>query len=135
MKRIVVGVDGSEASQAALAWAVEEARLRGAEVDAVTVCSYLAFAAGFASPLTQGRDELGQAKAVLDRACDAVKTDVTINRLLEEGLPVPALLSTAQDADLLVVGSRGWGGFTGLMLGSGSQQVAAHAPCPVVIVR
>ena len=136
MKRIVVGVDGSEASGAALTWAVEEARLRDAEVDAVHVWSPLtALAGGFAPAPAYGRDELAAARTTLDRACDAVEPGVTINRLVEEGPVAPCLLETARGADLLVLGSRGWGGFAGLMLGSVSQQCAQHAPCPVVIVR
>ena len=135
MKRIVVGVDGSEASRAALAWAVEEARLRDEEIDAVHVVSYLGYAAGLVPPPPYGHDELTVARETLDRACDSMDTDVTINRLVEEGLPATSLLQAAKDADLLVLGSRGWGGFAGLMLGSISQQCAQYAPCPVVIVR
>ncbi len=61
--------------------------------------------------------------------------DVHVARIVTEGPPAEALLAAAQDSELLVVGSRGLGGFKGLLLGSVSQQVAHHAPCPVVIVR
>jgi nucleotide-binding universal stress UspA family protein len=72
---------------------------------------------------------------LLDSAIDEVDTSgVTVDRKLRTGNASQALLHEAKGAALLVVGSRGRGGFTGLLLGSVSQQVAHHAPCPVVIV-
>jgi nucleotide-binding universal stress UspA family protein len=102
---IVVGVDGSEKSKEALRFALEEARLRGARVEAVYVA-----------------DVAGDAAAV------------RVDQIAVDDRPARALIAAAADADLLVVGSRGHGGFAGLLLGSVSQQCAQHAPCPVVIV-
>ena len=138
MQRIVVGVDGSDTSLAALRWAVAEARLRGAEVDAVHAWSYPAFtsAHGFVPPPTFARDDLvAEATTTLDRACESLhERDMVVSRIVEEGPAARCLLDSAKDADLLVVGSRGRGGFAGLLLGSVSQQCAHHAPCPIAIV-
>lgn len=135
----MVGVDGSDASRAALGWAVAEARLRDAEVDAVHAWSYpvSAYSGTIMVMSVIDREDLVKgAQATLDEVCDAVGArDVVVNRIVEEGPPAQCLIETAKGADLLVVGSRGRGGFTGLLLGSVSQQCAHHAPCPVVIVR
>jgi nucleotide-binding universal stress UspA family protein len=138
--RIVVGVDGSQESLAALRWAGEEARIRDAALVAVTawensnVASY-GMAGGMIPPdlsteLRRGAEEM-QREALSDTGFDpaAVETEIV------EGGAARALLDAAHGADLLVVGSRGIGGFKELVLGSVSQQVAHHAPCPVVIVR
>ena len=139
MQRIVVGVDGSASAQAALRWAMDEARRRRAVVDAVHAWSYppLSSFPGLVPPPTFARDELADhAKAILDEACDAVdEGHVLLNRIVEEGSAVRCLLDAAEGADLLVVGSRGRGGFAGLLLGSVGQQCASHAPSTVVIVR
>jgi nucleotide-binding universal stress UspA family protein len=130
---VVVGVDGSEGSRHALRWAAEEARLRGARLRAVHVWSYLD-QAGEAFDPSYGDDD---ARRFLDETVaglgdEAVGLD--IERAAVCDLPARGLLDSAGDADLLVVGARGMGGFRGLLLGSVSQQVAQHAPCPVVIV-
>jgi nucleotide-binding universal stress UspA family protein len=139
VNRIVVGVDGSDPSLTALRWAVDMARLSGAEVDAVHAWSHhaLTYAPGMVTPPMLASDDLvADATATLDRACDSLNEhDVVVNRIVEQGPAARCLLETANGADLLVVGSRGRGGFTGLLLGSVSQQCAHHAPCPVVIVR
>lgn len=139
MERIVVGVDGSEPSRAALGWAVGEARLRGAAVDAVHAWTYpvYGYAGGMMPAPVIDRERLvGAAAAVLDEVCDSVDAaGVVVRRLLEEGPAARALLDAAEGASLLVVGSRGHGGFTALLLGSVSQHLAHHAPCPFVIVR
>ena len=121
---IVVGVDGSPPSRRALAWAVEEGRLRSAVVTVVHA--------------RDPGDAAQTAEAVLDAALEGV--DVTglpapLERRLVTGGPAPAILEIAHDAQLVVVGSRGGGGFAGLVLGSVSQQCAQQASCPVVIVR
>jgi nucleotide-binding universal stress UspA family protein len=137
MGRIVVGVDGSEESKAALRWAVEEARLRGATVRAVCAWSLPHVAGpGFAF-LPGGIEEFRRdAEGVLDAAIAEVGSEgVDVERAAVEGGAADVLVQAAQGADLLVVGSRGHGGFAGLLLGSVSQQCAHHAPCPVVIVR
>lgn len=139
---IVVGVDGSDQSRNALRWALDEARLRGAEVEAVQVWDYpvLTYIPGVVSPPTFAHDDLeAEARTELDQAVDAVLDDVEgapgVERVVIEGSAAEQLLRRAGDADLLVVGHRGRGGFADLMLGSVAHQVSAHATCPVVIVR
>ncbi len=135
MERIVVGIDGSEGSEAALRWAVAEARLRGAMISAVT-----AWSAMLSSP---GPDLLPvdlmpyeeAANATLREVLDKVPSEgVTIEVAVAVGAPADALLKASHGASLVVVGSRGRGGFAGLLLGSVSQQIAHHARCPVVII-
>lgn len=139
MQRIVVGVDGSEASMKALRWALDEARLRNAEVDVLQSWHYptMTYAPGFVPPPTFARQDLiDEATEDLRAACSAVGTDgVTVHPMVAEGPAARWLIERAEGADLLVVGSRGRGGFSGLVLGSVSQQCAQHAPCPVVIVH
>jgi nucleotide-binding universal stress UspA family protein len=125
---IVVGVDGSVPSKAALRWAVEEARLRGARVRAVH--------AWWIYPMFEpGADPTEAVRAFVTEALDG-QTDVEVTPVAVQGEQASvALVDAAEDADLLVVGARGAGGFVGLLLGSVSQQCTHHAPCPVVIVR
>jgi len=138
MKKIVIGIDGSETSQRALRWGVEEARIHDATVTVVhawTGPAVATYALG-AIPLDPGpfRDN---AQRVLDEAIagvagvDPVKP---VEAKLVEGGSSGAILEEARDADLVVVGSRGHGGFAGLLLGSVSGQVVHHATCPVVVV-
>lgn len=137
--RIVVGLDGSQESEDALRWAVEAARCRKASVDAVHVWRYPVgvYGGGLVPPPYIARDSLiAEAQETLDRTCDAVPSDdVEVRRHLEEGPAARCLLDLAKDAVMLVVGSRGRGGFAGLLLGSVSQQLAQHSTCPVVIVK
>lgn len=147
MKTIVVGIDGSDEARAALSWAVDEARLRHAGlrvVHAWTVTPMLVPAAAFgavggAFPAPSDDAVLeDENRELLDSAVAAIldgEQDVPVEKILVRGSPVPALLEAAEDAELLVVGSRGLGGFAGLLLGSVSDQLAHHASCPVVIVR
>lgn len=127
---VVVGVDGSEQAQRALTWAAEEAKLRGARLRVVHVWSYLA-QTGEAFDPTYGDDD---ARRLLDEVVAGLDGAVDVELAVVNDLPARGLLDSARDADLLVVGARGMGGFGGLLLGSVSQQVAQHAPCPVVIV-
>jgi nucleotide-binding universal stress UspA family protein len=116
-----VGVDGSPPSTAALAWAVDEARLRSARL--VVVHAHL-------------RPDVEDARAALDAAVDTVGiAGVPADRLVVGDRPAPAILAAAASADLVVLGSRGHGAFTGMLLGSVSHHVSHHAPCPVVVVR
>jgi nucleotide-binding universal stress UspA family protein len=140
--RIVVGVDGSDGSLEALRWAVDEARLRGVRL--VAVHAYLAPYApampGVGEPAVLPVDReliAGAADEALEASLREVGADdgIEIERAVVEESPAYALLDQAKDADLLVVGSRGHGRIAGALLGSISQQVAQHAPCPVVIVR
>lgn len=130
---LVVGVDGSEGSLRALRWALREARVHTAPVRAVLAWSYLDQSPG-SFDVAYGEND---ARARLDGALEAVAGevgDVEVERVVVCDLPARALLANAGDADLLVVGSRGVGGFKGLLLGSVSHQVVQHAPCPVVVV-
>ncbi|WP_198287016.1 universal stress protein [Frankia sp. QA3] len=137
---VVVGVDGSAASLRALRWAVQTAAARKTALHAVhawhlDVPVYPGIYADFGSALAE------QAQRTLDHAVS------TISAEYGGGLPVPvvketvadgaarALLRGAADAQLLVVGSRGHGGFAELLLGSVSHQCVAHAPCPVAVIR
>jgi nucleotide-binding universal stress UspA family protein len=132
MKRIAVGVDDSPGGRAALAWALREARQWDAKLHVVLAWSYLV------QPIPEFRPDFDAAAAheVLDEILAEQDTDgVDLHPVIVNELPAPALLHVADDADLVVVGARGLGGFTGLLLGSVSQQVATHASCPVVIVR
>ena len=136
MERIVVGVDGSESAREALRWAVDEARRRNATVEAVYAW-HQPFVSGYAY---MGEVDLGdfekEAKQILDTAIDAIDAAgiPPIERKLLTGSAANALVEQAKGASLLVVGTRGRGGFSGLLLGSVSQQAAHHAPCPVVII-
>jgi nucleotide-binding universal stress UspA family protein len=135
-ERVVAGVDGSETSARALRWALDDARARGGVVAAVH-----AWHVPFSVSLTAGaRDHSAFEQAagrLLDQVVDATESeyrDVTVERVLVGGSPADALLGAARDAALVAVGGRGVGGFRGLLLGSVSQQLAHHAPCPVVVV-
>ena len=137
-QRIVVGVDGSECSQQALEWALDEATLRGAQVD--VVCAWAPPVMAYAAvPVVMPYDptELeGAARTTVDTmVAETGRRDVNVEKIVALGSAASTLLDVAKGADLLVVGSRGRGGFSGLLLGSVSQAVSHHAPCPVVIVR
>ena len=140
MSGIVVGVDGSEGARLALAFALQEARLRGTGVRAVAAWQVPATVSASGIPaLDPGLGEQLQLEArdALERALDdagGLAAGVAIEPVVRLGAPAQVLLEEAQDADLLVVGSRGLGGFRGLLLGSVGQQCAHHAPCPLVIV-
>jgi nucleotide-binding universal stress UspA family protein len=134
MNGIVVGVDGSTGAAAALSFAVAEARLRGSVLHAVAAWDMPAAA----YPLAGGVDDL---PVVLQQGAEDALTEalagidgVTVERHVFEGHPARVLLEAATGADLLVVGSRGLGGFARLLLGSTGQEVVHHAPCPVVVV-
>jgi nucleotide-binding universal stress UspA family protein len=134
-RRIVVGVDGSPASVSALEWADRQASLTGAVVEAVTAWRFPMTYGGF--PVDAGADWPANAQAAQDTAVkEALGDEATaLVRRVAEGHPVRVLLDAAADAELLVVGSRGHGGFAGMLLGSVSEHVVAHAPCAVVVVK
>jgi len=140
-EHVVVGVDGSPASAVALSWAVRYASGLGATIRAVLAWHYPA-AAGQApvgvapksvtSEVEHSRDE------ILEKAIsDAIGADpgVPIEREITYGHPAQVLIDESEAADLLVVGSRGHGGFKGLRLGSISMHCVTHAHCPVTVVH
>ena len=133
--RIVVGVDGSPSSKEALRWAVAQSRLTGQPVDAVMSWDY---PVDYAIGAIRTFEWAGNASLVLENAVnDAVHGEAAarVAQHVERGHAAEVLIDASADAALLVVGSRGHGGFTGLLLGSVSQQVVTHASCPVVVVR
>lgn len=135
--QIVVGVDGSESSIRALEYAVEEARRRDADITAVLAYRWITYYPGaeFGSVQPPPRDKVeAEAMHELLEALETVPKDVPIDPVVLEGPAARVLIEAAADADLLVVGSRGRGGFAGLLLGSTSHQVVSHAPCPVLVV-
>jgi nucleotide-binding universal stress UspA family protein len=132
--RIVVGVDGSPASLSALRFAHRQADLTGAELHAVTTWAY---PLSFDDPV-DATDWQANAETILDVALgEALPLSAVagVLRHVTEGHPAGVLLGSVGATDMLVVGSRGHGGFTGMLLGSVSQHVVAHSPCPVVVVR
>ncbi|WP_073951411.1 universal stress protein [Streptomyces kebangsaanensis] len=134
--RIVVGVDGSEPSKAALRWAARQAALTGGVVEAVTSWQYPQWYG--ASPMVADFDFADNARSILTQAIDeALGPDrpAGIRPRVVCGHPAGVLLDAARGAELLVVGSRGLGGFAGALLGSVSQHLVQHAACPVVVIR
>lgn len=132
--RVVVGSDGSESSRQAIRWAADEARARGAVLEVVHAWTLLGQPdAGTFDP-HYGETEARQLlDAELDGLGDALD-GLEVERTVVCDLGAPALLDAAERADLIVVGSRGLGGFRGLLLGSVSSQVVQHATCPVAVI-
>ncbi|GAA3394938.1 universal stress protein [Cryptosporangium minutisporangium] len=134
--RIVVGIDGSDASKSALRWAVRQAQLTGSSVDAV-IAWHPVLVFGYMPP-PGDFDVEGAARSVLHNTLGEVLGDdrpVTIREHVVEGAASRVLLAAADDAQLLVVGNRGHTGFAEALLGSVGQYCVHHASCPVVIVR
>ena len=136
---IVVGVDASQEARAALEWAIAEARLRGAPLRVVHAFAALA-GAGTPTRVSaewypqlerEAEEELREVVA----AAPALAELAGVEEKVMPGNPAHVLVEESRDAGLLVVGSRGRGGFAGLLLGSVSQQCVQHAHCPVVVVR
>jgi nucleotide-binding universal stress UspA family protein len=140
-ERIVVGVDGSETAELAVRWAAREAHLRGATLELVTAWEVAPVAYGYgyvAIPEDFLKELAKTAEDTIAAAVEVVRReapDAEVHTKVVEGPATRVLLDQAEGADLLVMGSRGLGGFRELVLGSVSQQCAHHARCPVVIVR
>ena len=139
--RIVAGIDGSPSSISALRWAIRQAGLTGATVDATIAWHYPVSAGGYGwAPIGMGTtfDFKENAEQVLadaiSTACDP-GSDIPVRARVAEGNAAQVLLDASDGADLLVVGSRGHGGFTEALLGSVSQHCVHHAHCPVVVIR
>jgi len=134
----VVGVDGSPGSVTALSWAIDLAEETGAVVEAVSAWEFAYnWIDGYAPDVTRWCDEARRdAEARLAKAVTAALGGRarSVTRHVEEGPAARVLLDAAKDASLLVVGSRGRGGFAGLLLGSVSQQCVHHSRIPVTVV-
>jgi nucleotide-binding universal stress UspA family protein len=140
MGDIVVGVDGSQHSIDALRWAADEARLRGSRLRVVGTFTTPIMSTGYEVAVPDPVDMQAASNTMLDAAVDSVAgagglDDVEVVREVHEGHAGERLIALSREADLLVVGSRGHGGFMGLLLGSVTTYVVNHAVCPVVVVR
>jgi nucleotide-binding universal stress UspA family protein len=143
MAVIVVGVDHSEGAKAALLFSLEEATLRQATLRVVHAWQYAYIGAtGFEGSYPALGGDIKELRDLAERDLDATLQEaipetgaIEIERRVVEDRPAAALVDESRGADMIVVGSRGHGGFGGLLLGSVSQQVAHHAACPVVIVH
>lgn len=135
-QRIVVGIDGSKESIAALHWAVEEAARRDASVEVIHAWHFIYVGDPMgAAIMASAKDLEGAAEQVVAEALAAVASEgVKVTGRTVEGAPARILIDASKDAELLVVGRRGRGGFLGLLLGSVAQQLAHHASCPLVLV-
>jgi nucleotide-binding universal stress UspA family protein len=141
MPGIVVGVDGSEHSKPVLEWAMQEAAAHHAPL---TVLAVHQVAGSFwtSTPIIYPADQPEAEKArqgaeeavsqIASSLGDAAPASVTVRSV--SGVPAQELVNASRDADLVVVGLRGGGGFAGLLMGSVSEQVARHSSCPVVVV-
>lgn len=138
---VVVGVDGSPISESAVALAFEEAALGGADLVAVhTWLDYGAdppYTTAFAHAVDWDVIHQHEQERLAERLAGWQEKypDVTVRRVVSQDRPVRCLLGQADGARLLVVGSRGRGGFTGMLVGSTSQALVYHAPCPLLVVR
>jgi nucleotide-binding universal stress UspA family protein len=139
--RVVVGIDGSDSSKSALRWAAEEAKVHGVELTVASVWAPLPAAVAPYDSTGFGASSLDPerlAAAILDDTVEEVLGEysgLVLRREVRGGNTAKALIDLSAGADVLVVGSRGHGGFVGMLLGSVSQHVAAHAGCTVVVVR
>jgi nucleotide-binding universal stress UspA family protein len=134
---IIVGIDGSAHSLNAYRWALDESRRREAELTAVFAWETPLIGI----PGAFDREELEQsAQKFLNEQLDAQPMEtggITVHRVVAQGDPSASLIEACKqsDAEMLVLGSRGRGGFAGLLLGSVGQECAANAPCPVLICK
>lgn len=140
MKTIVVGVDGSKGSGEALKWALGEATLRGAKLR--LVCGWevnpIVFAAGYSpGPVALDASRAGAEAAAEEALAEVQRLEpsVPVETKVAQGAAVDVILGEARDADLVVVGNRGHGELSSLVLGSVSHEVVHRAPCPVVVIR
>jgi nucleotide-binding universal stress UspA family protein len=139
-KNIVVGVDGSPGSRKALTWAAAEAADHGANLVVMNVWEHTLLPPAGA-PSVSERNVPDPSQRTADDLLQIIKEElgeeppVVVQPHVKQGRPAKVLIDESANADLLVVGKRGHGGFAGLVLGSVSQHVAAYAKCPVTVVR
>jgi len=140
--RVVVGFDGSESSMTAARWAASTAALRGRDLVLLHAMMPPMGGGGFAISMPPSLDLIDQLEAAAHDEIDSVARTLgeefpglEVRGVVAIGAPSAVLLEAAETAELVVMGSRGRGGFTGLLLGSVGAQVAAHAECPVAVLR
>ena len=139
-KTILVGVDGSESSHKAMAWAAAEAADHGAELVVLNVWEHTLLPPAGSVSVSE-RYVPDPSQRTTDDLLQVIREElgedppVLVNSQVKQGRPAKVLIEESAGADLLVVGKRGHGGFAGLVLGSVSQHVAAYAKCPVTVVR
>jgi nucleotide-binding universal stress UspA family protein len=139
-KTLVVGVDGSPGSRLALAWAADQAVLQGADLVAVNVWEPSLLPPVGSGSVPEGRPP-GLAEEASENLVSVIKEElgdeppVRVQPRVKTGNAAEVLIDESEGAALLVVGTRGRGGFKGLVLGSVSQHVAAYARCPVAVIR
>jgi len=140
MPGILVGLDGSNYSERALEWAAKEATIRHAPLRVLAVHAVPIGFSGHAAPYPEDNEVVVRTKASAQELTDKVlagigsarPNGVTVEAV--SGIPADVLLQASENADMIVLGARGGGGFARLRLGSVSDQVAHHAHCPVVII-
>jgi nucleotide-binding universal stress UspA family protein len=141
-RRIVVGVDGSSHSKSALRWAITQARLSGATVEAVTAWQdpgMVGYAFGGVPTMYSAVESIATIteKVLAETIAEVLGEQdraVEVRTRVVHGRPAPTLLEAAIGAEMMVLGSRGHGAFAGMLLGSVSQHCVQHAPCPVLVV-
>ncbi len=134
--KIIVGVDGSPSSNAALEWAAQEAELRGSTLELIHAWNYPNL--GYGGYVAVLEDFEKDAAALLDEVVASVRKNYPSLKLVSsliQGPTAQTIMDRAKEADMVVVGSRGRGGFSGLLLGSVGQQLVHHCPAPVVIIH
>jgi nucleotide-binding universal stress UspA family protein len=134
--RIVVGIDGSPAAQAALSWAIDEARLRGLGLR--IIYAFPALVSFFGTTAHEYYPQVeAEAHKVFEQALASAPSmdGLDVERTLEPGNPAEVLVEASQGASMLVVGARGRGGFRGVVMGSVSWHAVHQAHCPVLVVR
>jgi nucleotide-binding universal stress UspA family protein len=135
--RIVVGVDGSDCSIAALSWAARQADLTGSRLQVVMSWEWPS-SLGWAVPVPDDFNPEDNVRATLESTLQGVRSEypaLSLEPLVVAGHPAPVLVDASKGADLLVVGSRGHGEFVGMLIGSVSEYCATNAHCPVLIHR
>jgi nucleotide-binding universal stress UspA family protein len=135
--RIVVGIDGSDSSLAALGWGAHQAESTGSRLEVIMTWEWPTNG-GWTVPFPADYTPEIDARRVLDEAVEKLRNthpEVDVRSTVLEGHPAPALIEASRGADLLVLGSRGHGEFVGMLLGSVSEHCVTHAYCPVLVLR